>query len=400
MGAYYAMRAIEEYGVLPEIRCVSLISGGSWGFFMWLYEDIPGHAASNIIDFFDVENPKWAREIPKWGPAIEKKRGDWFNAWSHSIQKNIIDMTGPRVGELKLQDIRDRLRHKGLADAKVYFVVQSIDLKASITHRAVHFKDFCWFISSVANNAQKDVFKCMNGFGMEYDIKHVQVNVKKNTKNYRPITLRDILNYCSSAWATRGALAEGHSHTTQKIRASDTEIPDLTKEYRLVDAGAVFNDPLVPFLHNTEIPDTYIVWNFDFSLMKSGESPWGNVKEIMLLNEPKLMRKIFPKHAPHQLKCDNGQGFHALTPQNFEAFHRPVYHCKYANRIIFHYPLYGMVSKHKMIYFFPTREGAGAFQWDMMHFIFFVKEWFPHVKGILQGEGYASRRSLLHERIG
>eukprot|EP01084_Bolivina_argentea_P099211 178339_1 len=90
MGAYFTMRRLEDDKKLGKIKCISAISGGSWGFIMWLYEDKPGSVSQNIIDWI------YQNDMAEWGPQgpIEVTgEGSWFEKWTLQIQRFILDMT-------------------------------------------------------------------------------------------------------------------------------------------------------------------------------------------------------------------------------------------------------------------------------------------------------------------
>eukprot|EP01084_Bolivina_argentea_P195994 336078_1 len=311
MGAYDTMRGLAYHQQLDDIRCISLISGGAWGFAMWLYEDHSGRAKRNILRHLQTT------EAQHWGPRGPGEEGFeclspawWWNNWSDGVQTNIIDMTslkGSPMPKFK-SDIRHQLNLRGLSKATLYWVVEKTKVTGGV-HESL--EDFCWFI----NEGDRTIFdkdraiahgKSIAAAGRHVHSKHRVVKTKERTHSAgldhehdyfqcsverepflyievsrttgdregdAAVTLLDLLAYISSAWAcypgtpsTRPLVLKG-AGIADATSAAAPERGDL--RIRIRDAGATFNDPLIPYLtfpqKYSERVNPIEIWNFDFS---------------------------------------------------------------------------------------------------------------------------------------
>eukprot|EP01084_Bolivina_argentea_P137286 241781_1 len=305
VGTYYAMRRFEDTNTLDTIDSISLISGGSWGFIMWLYEDEPNAVVENIYDYI-YEHGNWGTKGPIETKTLKKK--SWYEKWEKEIQTNIIDMTslkGPGKSLPKFgPDFRQRLNEKKLPYVQVYFVVETTSPR---TRKGEEVRNYCWFKSS---HDKGEEFQCLHHIH-NYDIQETRivrkvdtmVSGKKEKVNiYDPVYLLDVLNYCSSAWATPGGKAKLTRVLTKEFRGSHTEDFDSKDfiTYHLMDAGDSFNDPLIPYMVNDYYSlrshgagDVKQIMNFDFSQPTDEEkSTQQNLFEISKL--PRLLHLLFP----------------------------------------------------------------------------------------------------------
>eukprot|EP01084_Bolivina_argentea_P227083 383542_1 len=400
-GAYFTLRKIEEQGKLDKIKCISVISGGSWGFFLWLYEEKPGQARENILRWY------YENDMIPWGPAgpVESKakiksndrvKDTWWERWKQQIKQYVYSMTslqGESVPEFN-DGFRERLKSRGIPDVTVYFVVESVDPQIKRTEHFTHksfqkvrvqpktrktvsrisglarFEDYCWFKSVVGFVGEQ--FMCSK-WTEPVPISNTKI---KSAKKRNPVNILDILAYCSSAWATELAKTGMHKHLTKEFRIQRN---GKEESLRLIDAGGTFNDPLLPYmLKFDKIGCLDIngdeIWNFDFSEIKpKGQTnPLGNLKVLNKLYGVMRMigRKVDDKILPRQIQGASGKD--------------KLYKFELWGRILYHVPLYGVHSKEKMVLGFSTMHYWMVVQWDMMQWLAFEREWNGNLLNILQ----------------
>eukprot|EP01083_Nonionella_stella_P053938 142526_1 len=382
MGTYWVMRAIEDHNKLSQIKCISLISGGSWGFILWLYEEKPGSTDHAIL--------KWMlnHDMASWGTKGPFEKGwpfqeSWWIRWVSEIEKNIVKMTTLDSTTNFDHTFRAKLKERGLESATVYFVVESVGTnlhsikiggkKRTFTNRIwglADFNDYCWFKSSLtvtdAVVVAGETFSCSkvipgcpaNGCPMS------SLSIHRKYEESGLVRILEVLAFCSSAWATQAAHVSMTRHTTPIITITIPEIPEKVQTFRLIDAGGTFNNPLVPLM----IDDAYLltkkvkIWNWDFSHQKN------NVKEISHLNE--VMKQIGKPIEDFVWRKSTGHN----RAQVFKIEGRLIYHC----------PLFGKWSKNKMMKEFPTMGGYTGIlvkRWSMMRYLYFKEDWFGNVDG-------------------
>eukprot|EP01084_Bolivina_argentea_P304322 525523_1 len=147
---YWVLRELEDKGKLTQIDCVSLISGGSWGFILWLFEDPKNkNSAYDNITHSIKDGGEWGL-----GNKFQTgKFGKWqFNEWINEIKTQILDMTTLKGKQTNFKGIiGQRLKYRKLENWTVYFVVES--LQDNINGE---LKDYCWFKSDKTS----DTFQC------------------------------------------------------------------------------------------------------------------------------------------------------------------------------------------------------------------------------------------------
>eukprot|EP01084_Bolivina_argentea_P221846 375643_1 len=335
----------------------------------------------------------------EWGPKGPGEHGDirppkesWFERWSIDIQRYILDMTSLRGKKTPIFEttpknagIRVQLTKKGLKDAKIFFVVESVDPQVlaskktgvEVVHRLnyfgvgaglAQFKDYCWFTSSPQGG---DYFRCSK----EQTIYAMGNTRIKQKDNLRRIHIVDVLNYCSSAWATEKGQVNKHKHTTKELRIYEGGTK-IKKRFRLVDAGGTFNDPLIPYFVYARYKKStgFMIWNFDFSGYTKSDK-MGNLEQMSKLKA--ALKRIDKPLAKDALKKIIGQTKGVRQRYSFEIKNRLIKHC----------PLYGEHSKEQLVTTFPTRRTAkfwGVKKWSMMMVEYFKSEWGGHLKQLLQ----------------
>eukprot|EP01084_Bolivina_argentea_P185150 319298_1 len=325
------MRAIENANKLNEIKCISVISGGSWGFIMWLYEATPDATTNNIANYISRnKETQWGTR----GPAEISKFSNWFEHWSTEIQINILDMTSLKGKQTPkfMGDIRKQLNARGLIHADIYFVVESVNSAAKNA-----FIDYCWFRNEPVGPI--DGFECAKTFD---SIAYTDLKILRKDRQLHDINLLDVLSYCSSAWATVAGQANKHGHSTREFYGAPEKVPGRYDKLRLVDAGGTFNDPLVPYMIKERYKKSHgiEIWNFDFSAY-GRKCVNGILNEIFKLRE--AMERVGEPIGAKEIKHVTEE---VLEPGEYKFIIK--------DRVIVHCAMHGKYSRDEFIHFFKT----------------------------------------------
>eukprot|EP01084_Bolivina_argentea_P304323 525524_1 len=337
---YWVLRELEDKGKLTQIDCVSLISGGSWGFILWLFEDPKNkNSAYDNITHSIKDGGEWGL-----GNKFQTgKFGKWqFNEWINEIKTQILDMTTLKGKQTNFKGIiGQRLKYRKLENWTVYFVVES--LQDNINGE---LKDYCWFKS----DKNSDTFQCSKDM-TEIPIPDEQTVINKAAGDKKlTLTLEHVLTYCSAGFSSKTALEQGVKMPTFPFEINH-------KQWFLTDSGGTFNEPVFPYIMDEQYKN-HIIWNFD------------PVEEGSLFGINKLP----------QAMTNVGQKEYKLE---FIGCEKGIYYMKFKNRIIKHCLLYGDTKGFQLTNEYPVMVGMfGAFvkRWNMNKLKFFTKEW----KGYLQ----------------
>eukprot|EP01084_Bolivina_argentea_P007260 13643_1 len=386
MAAYWTMRQIEKDNKLNEIKCISVISGGSWGFILWLFEDDNLRASEQIKTYISTNS-----EDKKWGPKVphelvdENQHKNYWWKWIREIKTNILHMTSLKNNDdiLFKGHIGSKLSTKKLNDVTVYFVVESVSLK-KLKHQ-----DYCWFKSDsrsdtfecAKNVVKKDKKKGVDYFPMnEFDFKVQKVDDpwhpenSENNKHFHDIRLVDVLSYCSSAWATEHVAMKltARFEKTNLLWIHKKDDHAVNKKFRLIDSGYTMNDPLIPYMvypiYTEE--NKYEIWNFEIDPIEHYMSGpfFDRYKHIHRLKE--------------KMEAIDNNGNYELKKICFE---EGMTIFESDNRMIKHCSLYGKEKHYKEIEEFPIVDWSlKANRWEMKTFQRMIDQWGAHLPNLLR----------------
>jgi len=342
-----------------------VISGGSWGFAMWLYDNEQHDTLKHIFQSLHTHKDKWGPEIP-----LDEVRTNWFDFWSQQVEMHVMDKTPGWNHDTSpsLATARQKLVDKGLPNTQVYFVFESVTFnskkklgkktllgrkikRVTITNKLKHFGDFLDYCYVTIGPQQH--FSCLRSLEVQVPLDQLQID-QRNTEVDRPIHLIDVLSYCSSAWSTLKGLTNVHAHVTRRFTAGENT-------YRLVDAGGTLNDPLMMYFVDDRFRGSTVL-NFDFSGYDSLEE--NNLKEVKKFFQEFMSDYREMDHVENQI-TGSGTG--------------RCYHYEIDGKVLKHIPLFGAASREHMGGFFPTmRRNIKAMlvqQWNLMRLKFFEEDW-------------------------
>eukprot|EP01084_Bolivina_argentea_P088996 160678_1 len=413
MGSFLFLNKLESLGKLDKVKCISAISGGTWGLIMWLFKN----PNEDIKTSISTSGYPWG---PYAGLSNFVKSGTPYEQWSAEIKKHIFNITSLKDQTVLLNQVKEKLKVKfpnaGANGMTVYFVADSVDTKSKSksswtrpktktkTKSTDYLTDFierCWFV--VSTGTTKNYFTCSTDT-THYDLE--KAVMKTNEGEYRKVELLDVLTFCSAAWAMEKAHSKmrfiGLRPTTDIFRIYtdanwDGNVAHIVagmdyKPWRLIDAGGTLNIPVSPYLTN----DKYKMQN-GYEIWVIGMSKWIN-KLTDKDREKKKERGIPTKQMEKKLKdvmrivecsdselvrydtCTGEQARDGVTGCDLTIF---TY--VYDNRKIKLLPLYGKTKKWELIDEYPTKIGTTVKQWDNTETKTFIEEW----KGHLQNSNWA-----------